>query len=61
MKKELVIELEEECLVCPHLSLVTKKYGIYADGNPFKVHECEHLDFCKDVRKAWEAMKNETN
>lgn len=56
-----MIELEEECLVCPHLSLATREYGIYADGKPFKVHECEHLDFCKDVRKAWETVKHETD
>ena len=61
MKKELVIELEEECLLCPHLSLVTRQYGIYASGKPYKVHECEHLDFCEGVRKAWEKVRREND
>lgn len=53
MKKEMAIEMEEECIDCPLLSLVTDT--IYADNEIFyKVHRCEHLDFCKAVRKNWE-------
>ena len=62
MKKELVIELEEECLVCPHLSLVTRQDRLYADGKPWlsiKVHECEHLGFCMAVRAVWETVREE--
>lgn len=62
MKKELVIELEEECLVCPHLSLVTRQKRLYAEGKPWlltKVLECEHLDFCRAVRGAWETVRKE--
>ena len=59
MKKDLVIPMEEECLICPNLSLVTRQYGIYANGKPHKVHECEHLDFCEAVRKTWEKVRNE--
>lgn len=55
MKKELVIEVEEECLICPNLSLST--FTIYgADGSFFKNHRCEHLEFCKKVRRAWEKV-----
>lgn len=55
MKKELVIEVEEECLICPNLSLTTA--NIYsADGTVFKTHHCEHLEFCKRVRRAWEKV-----
>ena len=58
MKKELVIELEEECLICPNLSLVTKVYGNCLSGMPYMVvHQCEHLPFCKDVRKTWETVR----
>lgn len=59
MEKELVIPMEEECLICPNLSLVTRQYGIYASGKPFMAHECEHLDFCRAVRKAWETVRKE--
>lgn len=53
MKKELVIEVEEECLICPNLSLSTSTiYG--NEGTFFKIHHCEHLEFCKKVRSAWE-------
>ncbi len=51
MKKELVIEMEEECIDCPHLSLVTKRPYYEAK---IAIHECEHIDFCKVVRKNWE-------
>ena len=51
MKKELVIEMEEECVDCPHLSLVTKRPYLEAE---IAIHECEHIDFCKAVRKNWE-------
>lgn len=55
MKKELVIEVEEECLICPNLSLSTST--IYSDGEAtFKIHQCEHLEFCKRVRQAWEKV-----
>lgn len=62
MKKDLVIELEEECLECPHLSLVTRQNRLYAEGKPWlsiKVHECEHLGFCRAVRGAWEKVRKE--
>lgn len=49
-----MIELEEICLACPNLSLVTKEYGIGSDGKPLKVHECKHIFFCRDFRKAQE-------
>lgn len=56
MKKELVIEMEEECIDCPHLSLVTKRLHLNG-GAQFAIHECEHLEFCKAVRKNWERVK----
>lgn len=56
MKKELVIEMEEERITCPKLSLTTK--NVYADiGETYKFHQCEFLDFCKQVRKNWEDVK----
>jgi len=54
VKKELVIEMEEECIDCPHLSLVTKRPYYKAQ---IAIHECEHLEFCKAVRKNWERVK----
>lgn len=56
MKKILQVELEEECLICPKLSLQTRDY--YQDNVVvYKVHQCEYIDFCKQVRKAWEETK----
>ena len=64
MKKVLEIELEEECLVCPKLSLqtVTEMYENYTDDgtklyNIYNVHRCRHLAFCQEVRKAWEEVR----
>ena len=51
MNKELVIELEEECIECPMLSLETECLGM------FKWHQCKHLNFCKPVRRHWEEVK----
>ena len=56
MKKEYIIELEEECCTCPRLSLTTKRPFI---GSEICIHECEHLDFCKDVRRNWETVMAE--
>ena len=60
MKKDLVITMEEECLICPNLSLVTRQDRLYGEGKPWlsiKVHECEHLGFCRAVRGAWETVR----
>ena len=57
MKKTLEIELEEECLGCPELSLVT--VNLYANDEPYiKMHRCEHIEFCKKVRRAWEEVRD---
>lgn len=60
MKKNFNIEMEEECLTCPNLSLVTRREYLY-DGGPingvrtvYTIHECEHIGFCKEVRNNWE-------
>ena len=54
--KELVIEMEDECIDCPNLSLETKEF--YADDffgeRVIKTHQCKHLYFCKEVRTNWE-------
>ena len=52
MKKELVIEMEAECITCPFLSLVTNtlRVGDYC----YKTHECKHMSMCREVRKNWE-------
>lgn len=56
--KPLEIYLEEECLICPNLSLVTDT--IYAsDGGYVKNHYCEHTEFCSKVRRAWEMARGE--
>lgn len=56
MKKELTIEMEEECLTCPKLFLTTvedKSLGI-------KSFECIYLKFCRQIRGNWEEhMKKE--
>lgn len=53
MKKNLELEMEEECIDCPMLDLET--HTLYADNNAFfKVHNCSHIEFCKAVRKNWE-------
>lgn len=58
MKKDLIIEMEEECITCPNLSLETKR--LYADGSAYCIiHECEHLGFCKEVRQNWERYHNQ--
>ena len=59
MKKDLVIEMEEECITCPMLSLETTG-SFYAENEEiYKVHQCEHLEFCKAVRKNWEKYHKE--
>lgn len=59
MKKDFVIEMEEECITCPMLSLETTD-SVYAENKViYKVHQCEHLEFCKVVRKNWEMYHNE--
>lgn len=55
MKKTLEIELEEECLECPELSLETDKLQL--GSSVYNSHRCEHLEFCKNVRKAWEDVQ----
>lgn len=55
MKKELVIEMEEECITCPFLSLVTNT--LYVGNNHYKTHECKHMSMCKEIRKNWERVK----
>lgn len=52
----LKIEMDDECIECPSISLVTSTvYG--SDGNVLKIHDCMHADFCRAVRKAWEAAR----
>ena len=46
MKKDLVIEMEEECITCPMLSLETHSLH-FNDGTVYQMHQCEHIDFCK--------------
>ena len=53
MKKELVIEMEEECITCPMLSLETDNIYFF-DDVVYKDHHCEHINFCKKVRNNWE-------
>lgn len=56
--KPLEIYLDEECLICPNLSLVTST--VYtSDGGFFKNHSCEHEEFCSKVRRAWEEARGE--
>ena len=50
MKKELVIEMEEECIDCPFLRLETQLF----EDNKVMSHKCIHIDFCKTVRRHWE-------
>ncbi len=52
MKKDLIIPMEEECLTCPNLSLETHIY--FGDSERILYHTCEHMEFCKAVRKNWE-------
>lgn len=53
MKKDLKIEMEEECITCPKLSLETRH--LYANDSIFSTfHECSHIEFCKAVRENWE-------
>lgn len=56
MKKDLIIEMEEECVECPKLSLETVFIGM-DNWDALKYHQCEHLDFCKVVRQNWEKVK----
>ena len=54
MKKELVIEMEEECIICPNLTLET----VNAFGDPnLKFHQCKYIGFCKVVKKNWERFQ----
>jgi len=60
MKKDLAITMEEECIDCPMLSLVTSTLDM-GNGKIYKVHRCEHVDFCKVVRNNWEKHRKEDN
>lgn len=52
----LKIEMDDECIECMSISLVTRT--VYcSDGSVLKVHDCEHTDFCRTVRKALEAAR----
>lgn len=56
MKKDLVIEMEEECVDCPNLELETVKCYVSS------VHRCEHIDFCKTIvrqmiKHGWKKME----
>lgn len=53
MKKDLTIEMEEECITCPMLSLETHVMHCNREMRCL-IHQCEHIDFCKRVRKNWE-------
>ena len=53
MKKYLTIEMEEECVTCPMLSLKTESL-YFDDGTVYQIHQCKHIDFCSDVRHNWE-------
>lgn len=57
MKKEFVIEMEEECIDCPNLELETDTWPNFADGHISKRHQCRHLLFCKKVRTNWERFQ----
>ena len=52
MKKILEIEMEEECVDCPMLTLETKSLELF--GVVVKDHRCERLPECKLIRKNWE-------
>lgn len=54
MKKDLTIEMEEECITCPELSLETNTVYGDRDDSTIKIHYCEHIAFCKRVRGNWE-------
>lgn len=47
----LKIEMNEMCLECPHISLVTRKIHT-SEGMLLNFHMCEHDGFCQDIRKA---------
>lgn len=53
MLKNLTITMEAECITCPKLSLETHTM-YFNDGTTYKVHKCEHSDFCEAVWQNWE-------
>ena len=54
-RKSLIIEMEEECIGCPQISLVTNR--AYAYDQAFYIsHQCEHLEFCQSIREHWERV-----
>lgn len=56
MKKDLRIEMDEECIECPMLSLET--VSLWLENRYCAIHRCEHLDFCKRIRTHWEEVRN---
>lgn len=52
---ELVVNVEKECIDCPNLSLETIEILDH------KIHRCEHLPFCREIRKNWEKVRGDNN
>lgn len=50
MKKDLIIEMEEECIDCPRLELETRT--LYLNNKrSIKSNRCIHTEFCQDIIK----------
>lgn len=47
------VPVEKECLSCPKLELQTAHYEDMLLGD-IKIHECKHLNFCREIRSNWE-------
>lgn len=48
------VPVERECLSCPKLALETVHEA--ADIGSVAIHQCKHIEFCKQIRRNWEEI-----
>ena len=48
------VPVERECLSCPKLALETV-HEAAAIGS-VAIHQCKHIEFCKEIRRNWEEV-----
>ena len=48
------VPVERECITCPKLALETVREA--ADIGSVAIHQCKHIEFCKQIRRNWEEV-----
>ena len=48
------VPVERECLICPKLELETVHEAAVIGS--VAIHQCKHIEFCKQIRRSWEEI-----